>query len=48
MGRTGPAPSLQPLVDMVDAYNDSETVERKQAIVAEAQRLLAGPRPPLD
>ncbi|MBP2400853.1 hypothetical protein [Streptomyces syringium] len=46
--------SLQPLVDQVDAYNDWEKIwdgTREQsaaAIVAEAERLLAGPWPPLD
>ncbi|MFI8942795.1 hypothetical protein [Streptomyces syringium] len=46
--------SLQPLVDKVDAYNDWEKIRhgtREQsaaAIVAEAERLLAGPWPPLD
>ncbi|MEU7041066.1 hypothetical protein AB0A77_08395 [Streptomyces varsoviensis] len=40
--------SLQPLVDTVDAYNSSQTAEREQAIIAEAQRLLAGPWPPVD
>ncbi|MEV6775265.1 hypothetical protein [Streptomyces syringium] len=45
--------SLQPLVDKVDAYNDWEKIRhgtREQsaaAIVAEAERLLAGPWPPL-
>nr|WSX47744.1 hypothetical protein OG409_01440 [Streptomyces sp. NBC_00974] len=46
--------SLRPLVDKVDAYNDWEAIRhgtREQlagAIVAEAERLLAGPWPPLD
>ncbi|MBT1189118.1 hypothetical protein HET69_35330 [Streptomyces sp. CJ_13] len=46
--------SLRPLVDKVDAYNDWEVIRhgtREQlagAIVAEADRLLAGPWPPLD
>ncbi|MGW7027088.1 hypothetical protein ACWGFX_07840 [Streptomyces xanthophaeus] len=46
--------SLQPLVDKVDAYNDwaairSGTRERLTgAIVAEAERLLDGPWPPVD
>ncbi|MFI1258896.1 hypothetical protein ACH4U6_34655 [Streptomyces netropsis] len=46
--------SLQPLVDKVDAYNDWEAIRRgtreqpAAAIVAEAERLLAGPWPPLD
>ncbi|MGX8903947.1 hypothetical protein ACR820_01475 [Streptomyces netropsis] len=46
--------SLRPLVDKVDAYNDWEKIRdgtREQsapAIVAEAERLLAGPWPPLD
>ncbi|GAA1317437.1 hypothetical protein GCM10009647_047270 [Streptomyces sanglieri] len=42
--------SLRPFVDKVDAYNDWETVQRRtheQAIVTEAERLLAGPWPPL-
>ncbi|GHE43524.1 hypothetical protein GCM10018785_11340 [Streptomyces longispororuber] len=41
--------SLQPLVDKVDAYNDWEATQhgtREQAIVTEAERLLAGPWPP--
>lgn len=46
--------SLQPFADKVDAYNDWEAMRhgtREQptaAIVAEAERLLAGPWPPLD
>ncbi|MER7466710.1 hypothetical protein [Streptomyces sp. NPDC097981] len=47
--------ALKPLVDKVDAYNDSEAIRsggtREQltrAIIAEAERLLAGPWPPLD
>ncbi|MER5773745.1 hypothetical protein ABT144_05495 [Streptomyces sp. NPDC002039] len=43
--------SLRPLVDSVDAYNDWEAIQRgtrEQAIVMEAERLLAGPWPPLD
>ncbi|WP_045321096.1 hypothetical protein [Streptomyces sp. NRRL F-4428] len=43
--------SLQPLVDKVDAYNESDAIQRttrEQAIVTEAERLLAGPWPPPD
>ncbi|WSR28830.1 hypothetical protein OG974_30175 (plasmid) [Streptomyces sp. NBC_00597] len=46
--------SLRPLVDKVDAYNDWEAIRRGTreqlagAIVAEAERLLAGSWPPLD
>lgn len=46
--------SLRPLVDKVDAYNDWEAIRHGTceqlagAIVAEAERLLAGPWPPLD
>ncbi len=43
--------SLQPLVDKVDAYNEWGAIGRRtreQAIVTEAERLLAGPWPPLD
>ncbi|WP_371614824.1 hypothetical protein [Streptomyces sp. NBC_00454] len=46
--------SLRPLVDTVDAYNDRAAIRRGTreqlagAIVAEAERLLAGPWPPLD
>ncbi|GGR50758.1 hypothetical protein WEB32_00535 [Streptomyces netropsis] len=46
--------SLQPFADKVDAYDDWEAMRhgtREQpaaAIVAEAERLLAGPWPPLD
>lgn len=44
--------SLQRLVDEVDAYNDEwDAIQRRtreQAIVTEAERLLAGPWPPLD
>ncbi|MFB7264184.1 hypothetical protein ACFCXH_18825 [Streptomyces nojiriensis] len=46
--------SLRPLVDEVDAYNDWEAIRRgtraqlAESIVAEAERLLDGPWPPLD
>ncbi|MEV6731351.1 MULTISPECIES: hypothetical protein [unclassified Streptomyces] len=46
--------SLRPLVDQVGAYNDWEAIRRGTreqlagAIVAEAERLLDGPWPPLD
>ncbi|MEU6882319.1 hypothetical protein [Streptomyces sp. NPDC046712] len=46
--------ALRPLVDTVEAYNDWEAVRRgtrehlAEAIVAEAERLLAGPWPPSD
>ncbi|MCX5402650.1 hypothetical protein OHA37_01960 [Streptomyces sp. NBC_00335] len=45
--------ALRPLVDRVDAYNDWDRIRRGTreqlagAIVAEAERLLAGPWPPL-
>ncbi|MFF8265236.1 hypothetical protein [Streptomyces virginiae] len=42
---------LQPLVDKVDAYNAWDAIQdrtREQAIVTEAERLLAGPWPPLE
>ncbi|MFJ9646324.1 hypothetical protein [Streptomyces sp. NPDC101206] len=43
--------SLRPLVDKAAAYNDSVETRRgthAQAITSEAERLLAGPWPPLD
>lgn len=53
-GALGRPRSLHPLVDRVDAYNDWEAIRRGTreqsagAIVAEAERLLAGPWPPLE
>ncbi|MFJ3205878.1 hypothetical protein [Streptomyces sp. NPDC086989] len=50
-GALGQPKSLRPLVDRADAYNGWDALQRgtrEQAIVTEAERLLAGPWPPLD
>ncbi|WP_260475276.1 hypothetical protein [Streptomyces sp. WAC 06725] len=50
-GTLGRPASLRPLVDKVAAYDDWDAPKdgaREQAIVAEAERLLAGPWPPPD